>query len=340
MYHELRKRSTSSRSRGTYDDDAVPNAHVGAPGGRIRCVCGAGRGADLSEPDRASRGLLCAGRHRRHRRAAHFGPARRRTRPDRGGGEPGRRQRIDRRPERGLCRARRPHASGRPAGGSGHQPALDQGAHLRSGQGPAAGGARHRRAACLGHSGRRALLDAAGHAESLGHARALVRIRRYRHARAFRRRVAQASNRQQADPHPLQGRRAGPERPSRQSCRFLLFRLPGGMGAGQGRQAQAHRGLAGPALAGGAGRADRRRGLRHRGFRHQPVAGHFRAARHAEGGGGAAQCRDQQGRHATRYPGEAARRRRRREPALGRSIHRLREGGEREVSQRSSSSPA
>ena len=147
-------RSSRPRSRGPHDH-AVPTAHVGTPGGRLRCVCGAGRGPDLSEPDRASRGLLCAGRHRRHRRAAHFGPARRRARPDRGGGEPRRRQRIDRRPERGL--APRPTATRcwSAAGGSGDQPALDQGSHLRSGQGLAAGRARHRRAACVGHSRRR-----------------------------------------------------------------------------------------------------------------------------------------------------------------------------------------
>jgi tripartite-type tricarboxylate transporter receptor subunit TctC len=66
---------------------------------------------------------------------------------------------------------------------------------------------------------------------------------------------------------------------------FLLFRISGGNCPGEGRHLEAACRLDGQALTGRPGCADRRRGYRICRFRYQPVAGHIRSARDAEGRG-------------------------------------------------------
>ena len=148
-----------------------------------------------------------------------------RARTDGGGGEPRRRERRDRRHVGRQCAARRPHAAGRADRRDRGQPVLDEGTHLRS-EGTCAGRARDRRAA-RAHGARQGALrdhgrDVQGDADI--RQAVLVRLRRHRHARPFRRRISERKAAGQARARALQGRGPGAERHHRRPCRHVFSR--------------------------------------------------------------------------------------------------------------------
>ena len=222
---------------------AVAVAHACADGFRSRAI--------LSDPDGTDRRGLCAGRHRRHRRAPDRGAARRRARPERRGREPRRRDRRDRHAGGGSGGAGRPHAADRA------RPARFRSISTGSRASPTT-----RRRTCmpialasvvplaLVVSGQGAVLDHGRDGQGAGRqAAAHLRLRRHRHARPFRRRVPQASHQGQPHPRAVQGRGARAERPARRPRRHVFPGLPGGDAAPQSRHHENPRGVVGDALA-------------------------------------------------------------------------------------------
>ena len=140
------------------------------------------------------------------------------------GREPSRRDRRDRIEGGRIGGAGRAHAAGRTDRRDGDQPALEQGARLRSGRRLRAGRARDHRAARAGRARQGVLCHRRRDARGIEDARAVVCLGGRGDAGTSLRRAAQAAHQEQHEPRALQRRGAGAERYPRRPRRHVLLR--------------------------------------------------------------------------------------------------------------------
>ena len=241
---DSRNRAPDNR-HGRKQENAFPLPPHARGASRVRCR-GPGPRPDLPEPHHPHRRRLCAGRHRRHRRAPDCGPARGGARPEHRDREPRRRDRRHRHAGGGVGAARRPHAADGPDRRDRHQPALDQGSHLQRREGPRAGCACLGGAARAGRPGQGALFEHGGTGQSADREKAAhLRLGRHRHAGPFRRGVPQAPHQGQSHPRALQGRGSRAQRSARRPRRYVLPGVSRGDAAAEGRSGENPRGVVG-----------------------------------------------------------------------------------------------
>ena len=220
-----------------------------------------GRGRGLSQPPGHPRGAVRAGRqhhHRRpHHRRSHGGDAR----PADHHRQPARRRRNRRHPPgREKC-ARRLHHRARLHRHAGHRPVAVSQCRLRRAQGFRADRPhRHRAEHARGPSVVPGAFGAGADRLCQGEPRqGQLRLGRRRHRRPCRRRAIGATSRHQAHPHPLQGNRAGHDRPPRRPHPDVVRAGAGGTRERQAAGCCASRGDEHHAFGARAGCADHRR---------------------------------------------------------------------------------